>query len=367
MCDEVSFVDIYVDDDIVERAVEVLESGRYVKGPECESFEAAFASACGTDYAVGVSSGTAALLLSMKALEIAPGDQVFVPAHTYFATVSPVLELGAEPVFVDIDPDRYTMDPGKLREQVENAESPSAVAVTHMHGQPAAVDPILDVVDEHNLALIEDAAQAHLAQYDGRRVGSFGDVGCFSFYPTKNMTVGGDGGMIVTDDEALASAARALRNHGRDDTGEHRYLGLNYRLDEIKAAIGSEQLRLLPEWTSARREVARAYNRQLASVDNIITPSTFEQAVHVYHHYPIQVPNGDRESFRSFLDDQGIGTGVHYNLAAHEHPAVKERIDDTNAPVAESLCSQCVSLPMHPRLEKSEVETVCTAIEEYFA
>jgi len=366
MSDEVNFVDIYVDEDIVERAVEVLESGRYVKGPECESFEATFASACGTDHAVGVSSGTAALFLSMKALDIGSGDQVFVPAHTYFATVSPVLELGAEPIFVDVDPDRYTMDPVKLRQQVEAAESPAAVAVTHMHGQPAAMDPILDVVDEYNLALVEDAAQAHLAQYDGRPVGSLGDVGCFSFYPTKNMTVGGDGGMIITDDETIAEECRALRNHGRDEAGNHAYLGLNFRLDELKAAIGKEQLHHLDDWNEARREAARQYNQRLENIAEIVVPSTFENATHVYHHYPIQVPDGERRAFREYLDEHGIGTGIHYELAVHDHQAVKKRTGEVSAPIAESLCNRVVSLPMHPRLTETKIEYVCTIIRKYF-
>jgi dTDP-4-amino-4,6-dideoxygalactose transaminase len=363
MVDSVPFTDIAVDDAMVERVAEVLRSGRHVKGPECEAFEANFADACGTAHAVGVSNGTAALLLAMKSLDIGPGDDVFVPGHTYFATVSPVLELGATPRFVDVDPDRYTMAPDALRAAVEASENPTAVAVTHMHGQPADMGAIGEVADDHDLALIEDAAQAHLATYEDRPVGGFGDAGCFSFYPTKNMTVGGDGGMIVTNDDELAATARALRNHGRDGSGEHVELGLNYRLDETNAAFGDEQLKRLPDWIEGRRHAAAQYDDRLGDVAGVRTPATYEEATHVYHHYPVQVD--DRESFREFLDERGVSTGVHYERAVHEHPAVRERTETPELPVAEAYCAQTVSLPMHPRLSEEEAAYVCEAVEAY--
>lgn len=302
----------------------------------------------------------------MKSLDIGDGDQVFVPAHTFFATASTVLGLGADPIIVDIDPQRYTMDPALLRQSVEAASNPVAVVVTHMHGQPVEMDPIHDVVSEFDLLLIEDAAQAHLAQYKDRQVGGIGDVGCFSFYPTKNMTVGGDGGMIVTDNADVATMCRGLRNHGRDEHDQHSYLGLNFRLDEVKSAIGREQLRHLPDWTKSRRANAQEYNQRLDTIEEVITPSTFEQAKHVYHHYPVQVPEGDRGSFRSYLDEVGIGTGVHYERAVHKQPAIRERIPCTSAPNAENLCKRIVSLPMHPQLNTSEIEYVCDVIKEYF-
>ncbi len=366
MSQTVNFVDIQITDEMIDRAVDVLESNRLVKGPECESLESEFAAACGTQHAIGVSNGTAALLLAMKALGIEQGDQVFAPAHTYFATVSPVLELGAEPVFVDIDPDRYTMDPDQLRAAIEKAHSPAAVAVTHMHGQPAEMDPILDIADEFGLDLIEDAAQAHLAEYNGEKAGSFGDVGCFSFYPTKNMTVGGDGGMITTDDDEIAATARALRNHGRDESGTHTHLGLNYRLDEVKAAIGRKQLESLPEWTTARRDAAQQYDTRLAGISEVTIPQTYENSRHVYHHYPIQIAEGERTAFRKYLDEHNIGSGIHYEVAVHEHPAVQNRTAAAEAPIAESLCRRTVSLPMHPTLTESETEYVCSTIEKYF-
>lgn len=365
MPESVPFTDIAMDDAMVERVESVLRSGRHVKGDECETFEANFAAACETDHAVGVSNGTAALLLGMQALGIGPGDTVFVPGHTYFATVSPVLELGATPRFVDIDPDRYTMDPDALRAAVEASDDPTAVAVTHMHGQPAAMDEILDIADGNDLLVIEDAAQAHLATLDGDPVGGLGDVGCFSFYPTKNMTVGGDGGMVTTDDEAVARQLRALRNHGRDETGEHVALGLNYRLDETNAAVGDEQLARLPEWIEGRRRAASQYDRRLGDCPAVATPATVEDATHVYHHYPVQVSTGERKAFRAFLDERGVATGIHYDRPVQEQPAVRERVEPAETPVAAAYCARTVSLPMHPRLTDAEIETVCAAVEAF--
>jgi perosamine synthetase len=365
MVSSVPFVDITIDGEMVTAATQVLESGRLVKGPECEKLERSFADLCGTNHAIGVSNGTAALLLAMKALGIGDGDQVFVPGHTYFATVSPVLELRAEPVFVDVDSERYTMDPDKLREAVHGADNPQAIAVTHMHGQPAEMDRILDIATEYDLSVIEDAAQAHGAEFEGSPVGSFGDIGCFSFYPTKNMTVGGDGGIITTDDSELAAKARALRNHGRDETGEHKHLGLNYRLDEFKAAIGCEQLDHLPDWSQARRNAAAQYDHHLGEVDNITKPTTYERSIHVYHHYPVLIPQEERQPFREYLEKQGIGTGVHYKKPVHQHEAVRNLVGDHHLPIAEDICSRTVSLPMHPNLNEQEIEYVCNQIEGY--
>ena len=366
MVDEVPFVDITINDEMISDAVSVLKSGRLVKGPECEALENAFTDLCSTDHAIGVSNGTAALLLSMKALDIDAGDNVFVPGHTYFATVSPVLELGADPVFVDVDPNRYTMDPELLKDAIDEAANPEAIVVTHMHGQPAEMDSVLDIADEYGLTVIEDAAQAHGATYNSQPVGSFGDVGCFSFYPTKNMTVGGDGGMITTDCPELAAEIRALRNHGRDESGKHTHLGLNYRLDEVKAAIGREQLRRLPDWTQARRKAASHYDKQLQHIEQVTIPETYDQSQHVYHHYPVLVPASERAAFRTHLDESGIGTGIHYERAVHQHKAVRDRVANTTLPVAEDICARTVSLPMHPQLSEPEVKYVCNRIKGYF-
>lgn len=367
MIEKVPFTDIYIDDEMITAVEDVLHSGRHVKGPVVKRFENEFAAAMDVENAVGVSNGTAALLLAMKALGIGDSDEVFVPAHTYFATVSPALELNADLTFIDIDPHRYTMNPEALRHAVEASDDPAAIVVTHIHGQPADMDPIMTIASKHNVPVIEDSAQAHLAGYGDDMVGSIGHVGCFSFYPTKNMTVGGDGGMITTDIDGMAAQLRALRNHGRNDNGEHVELGLNYRLDETNGAVGVRQLGFLHEWSQSRRRIARSYDERLARLDSVITPTTYEDATHVYHHYPVQVPADDRGQFRTVLDEHGVDTGLHYEHAVHEQPAVRERVGEVSAPVAESYCARTVSLPMHPRLTDEEIEHVVEAIEAYEA
>lgn len=365
MDEPVEFTDIYVDESMVDRATSVLRSGRYVKGPMVERFEAAFADVCGTDHAVGVASGTDAIYLALKAAGVERGDDVLVPAHTFFATVSPVLELGANPVFVDADPDTYTMAVPDLREKAASAANPAAVVPVHIYGQPAAMDAIGDVADEHDLAVIEDSCQAHGATYRDDRTGSLGDAGAFSFYPSKNVTVAGDGGMLTTDDPALAREARTLRNHGRNEDGEHVRLGLNHRLSELHAALGDEQLSHLEEWTAQRRAAADRYTDRLGSVEAVTTPETRADADHVYHLYVIQVP--DRDALRNALDDAGIETGIHYPVPAHQHPAVERRLDTTpRVPRTETLTDRILSLPMHPRITDTEIDQVCAAVERHY-
>ena len=365
--EQVPFTDIYVDEDIVERATDVLQSGRYVKGEECAAFEAAFADFCGTDYAVGVSSGTASILLALQSLDVGEGDEVLVPAHTFFASVSPILTLGATPRFVDVDSETYTLDPVDLRRQVERATNPAAILPVHLYGQLADPEAIRAVADEYDLAVVEDACQAHGATAGGSRAGALGDAGCFSFYPSKNLTVAGDGGMLVTDDAELAESARQLRNHGRNDAGEHVSLGLNFRLGELPAAVGHEQLRHLPEWNAGRARAASEYTDRLADLDPVVTPTERPDADHVYHLYVVRVAAEYRDTLRDTLAEQGIQTGIHYPTPAHEHPAVVDRLGETpGLDRTEALCDQIVSLPMHPRITDDEIETVCAALRDFF-
>jgi len=364
MVDSVPFTDIYVDDTIVERVSEVLESTWYVKGKHLETFESQFAECCGTDHAVGVSSGTAAILLGLQAADIGAGDQVLLPGHTFFATASPVLSLDAEPVFVDIDPETYTMDVNDLQRKATVAENPRAVLPVHIYGQMADMDAVRSVAAEHDLTVVADSCQAHFARRDGDIAGTAADVGAFSFYPSKNMTVGGDGGMLATDDDEIAERARALRNHGRDNEGRHVELGLNYRLDEINAVVGQEQLRYIEDWNEQRNAAAQRYTERLSAVPEITTPTEAADAFHVYHLYVVQVPN--RKELRSYLDERGIDTGIHYETPAHEHPAVAERVGETTLEVTEELVPRILSLPMHPRISDEEIETVCDAIETFY-
>jgi len=365
MNDSVAFTDIYVDESIVDRVSDVLRSKRYVKGPMVEQLESQFADYCGTDYAVGVASGTDAIYLSLKAADIGPGDDVLVPAHTFFATVSPVLELGANPVFVDIDPVTYTMGALSLEEAVEEAANPEAIIPVHIYGHPAEMNSITNIATKHDLTLIEDACQAHGATYHGDPVGSFGDAGCFSFYPSKNMTVAGDGGIITTDDDELATEARRLRNHGRNDAGEHVELGLNHRLSELHAAVAVEQLDHIDDWNISRRDAARRYTERLSDVGMVKTPNERSDVEHVYHLYVIHVP--DRDELKESLADEGIETGIHYETPVHQHPAVKQEVESIpQLTRTEVLTDRILSLPMHPRITDDDIDRVCATIERHY-
>ncbi|WP_254270983.1 DegT/DnrJ/EryC1/StrS family aminotransferase [Haloarcula marina] len=365
MTEQVPFTDVYVDDDIVERVVETLESRRYVKGPRVQELERQFAETCGTAHAVGVSSGTAALHLSMKAAGIGPGDSVLVPAHTFFATVSPVLELGAEPVFVDVNPQTYTMSGTDLARKASKADNPQAVVPVHLYGQPAAMHAVWSVADAHDLTVFEDSCQAHGATYRGERTGSLGDVGCFSFYPSKNMTVAGDGGMLVTDDDELARTARQLRNHGRDADGNHVRLGLNHRLNEVSAAAGLEQLSHLADWNADRAAAAARYRENLGDVPEVELPVERDNGTHVYHLFVVQVP--DRDDLQLYLEEQGIQTGIHYDPPVHLTPAMQKELSERpTLPETERICSRILSLPMHPRITDAEIDRVSDAIRRYY-
>ncbi len=360
----VDFTEISVDGDTIDDVVDVLESGRYVKGPILERFEDRFAEKTGVDHAVGVSSGTAAILLALQAAGIGPGDDVFVPGHTFFATASPVLSLGANPVFVDVDSDTYTMDPEGLAAAAESAENPAAAIPVHIYGGMADMSAIRAVADEHDMFVLSDSCQAHFASRDGERAGSAGDAGAFSFYPSKNMTVAGDGGMVTTDDGELAERMRRFRNHGRGDDGIHRALGLNYRLDETSAAVGLGQLAKVERWNASRNAAAGRYTDRLTDVPAVTTPTEPADGFHVYHLYVIQVP--DRDALRDHLASDGIDTGIHYDTPLHEHPAIEERVGDLDLPRSERLADHIVSLPMHPNISESEVEYVAQTISEYY-
>jgi dTDP-4-amino-4,6-dideoxygalactose transaminase len=365
MTDAPSFTDIYVDEETVDAVADVLRSGRYVKGPVVERFERRFASACGVDHAVAVGSGTDAILLALKGAGVGEGDEVIVPGHTFFATVSPVLHLGATPRFVDIDPETYTMDPAALAAAAEES-APTAVVPVHIYGGMAEMSRITDLADEYDLTVVEDACQAHFATREGATAGTVGDAGAFSFYPTKNMTVAGDGGMLVTDDERIARRARRLRNHGRGEEGSHRSLGLNHRMSEVHAAVGVRQLDHVRDWGRARATAARRYTERLDAVEEVVTPTPPPDGDHVYHLYVIQVPAEARDDLRAALDDAGIDTGIHYPTPAHEHPPVVERVGEVSLPRTERLCDRIVSLPIHPRISREEVDRVCDAVEAFF-
>ncbi len=340
--------------EVDEAVARVLESGRFILGQEVQAFEEEFATYCGLAHGIGVGSGTEALHLALLACGVRSGDEVITVPHTAVATVAAIELAGARPVFVDIDPLSYTMAPDQVEARI--TARTRAIVPVHLYGQAADLDPILEIARRHGLTVIEDCAQAHGAEYKGRRVGSFGQVACFSFYPTKNLGAYGDGGMVVTNDRELAQKIRQLRQYG----WEKRYIssvrGLNSRLDEIQAAILRVKLRHLADWNEARRARARLYNELLAG-SGVVPPIERGYGRHVYHLYVVRCPY--RDALKDYLAEHGVGTAIHYPVPIHLQGAYRDlgyRRGDF--PVAEACANEVLSLPMYPELREDEVREV---------
>lgn len=340
-----------------EAIARVLDSGWYVLGREVEAFEREFAAYLGVSHAVGVNSGTDALALALKALGIGPGDQVAAPSHTAVATIAAIEMTGAEPLLVDIDPVYYTLAPAAL----EAAITPrtKAVVVVHLYGQVADMDAILALASRHGLKVVEDCAQATGGLYQGRRLGSLGDAGCFSFYPTKNLGAIGDGGAVVTGSEAVAQSLRSLREYGwRGDRLSH-VPGVNSRLDEIQAAILRAKLPHLDADNDRRRAIAARYDAELA--DLVAIPAQRPHCRHVFHLYVVRV--ADRDAWLSRLRNRGVGASVHYAKAAHQQPAYGSRLAGAdNLPETEKVVAEILTLPLYPELSDAEIDHVIAAV-----
>ncbi|MDL0141617.1 DegT/DnrJ/EryC1/StrS family aminotransferase [Halobacterium salinarum] len=344
------------------RVEEVLDSGMIADGPEVRSFEDEFAEFCGTEYGVATSNGTTALHTAFEALDIGEGDTVVTSPFSFVASANAIRLAGAAPVFADINPDTFNLDPQAVEDIVQERDVDAILAV-HLYGLPADLGQLRDIADEHDLVLVEDAAQAHGAEYNGVKVGSFGDAACFSFYPTKNMTTG-EGGMITTDRDDVAEKAASFANHGRSVDGgyEHIRVGQNYRMTSIAAVIGQVQLDRLPEYVEARRANAALLNRGLADSD-LITPVEPSDCRHSYHQYTVRA--GDREELAEYLEDAGVGTGVYYPTPIHKQPAYEDIT--CSAPVSEEVANDVLSLPVHPELSTTDIETITQAVHEYEA
>lgn len=339
----------------------VLEKGWYILGEEVRAFEAEFSAYLGVSHGIGVSSGTEALHMALAACGIGPGDEVITVAHTAVATVAAIELSGATPVLVDIDPDYFGLAAAKL----EAAISPRTKAVipVHLYGQPADLAPILEIAREYDLRVIEDCAQAHGAQYRGRRVGAWGDMACFSFYPTKNLGALGDGGLVVTNDADLAERARLLREYGWADRYVSSIRGWNSRLDEVQAAVLRVKLRHLDEDNAARQQIAHFYNEALAG-KQLVLPQLRSEASHAYHLYVVRSVN--REGLRDFLRSRGIGTLIHYPVPVHLQPAYHCRLRGSDQlPETERAAREVLSLPIYPELTQIELDQVVSAIEEF--
>jgi dTDP-4-amino-4,6-dideoxygalactose transaminase len=338
----------------------VLDSAQFILGEEVAAFEREFAAYCQAGECVALNSGTSALHLALLAAGVGAGDEVITVPFTFVATVSTIVYAGATPVFVDIDPVHYTMDPTAIEARITSRTK--AIVPVHLYGQAADMDPILDVARRRGLVVIEDAAQAHGAEYDGRRCGSMGDIAAFSFYPSKNLGAYGEGGAAVTSNPAYARMMRTLRDWGQERKYEHRYKAFNYRMDGIQGAILRVKLRHLEAWTESRRSRALLYGRLLADA-SVQTPVTRAGARHVYHTYTVRTPERDR--LQQTLRERGIHTGVHYPVPLHLQPAHLDLgYRPGDFPHAERAAREVLSLPMFAELTDAQVEHVAAAVRE---
>lgn len=352
----------YIGDEVRAAIERVLPGGRYVLGPELAAFEQEYAAFCGTRYAIGVSNGTDALQLALAACGIGPGDEVITVPNTYIATVFAITYLGALPVFVDALPDTFNMNPELLEAAI--TERTRAIIPVHMYGQPCDMQPILAIARKHGLGVIEDAAHAHGAYYQGAFAGSFGDLGCFSFYPKKTFGALGDAGAIVTSDAELNERVRQLRYMGQKVKHHHEILGYQKRMDELHAAILRVKLPYLRGWLTRRQQIAARYNELLAGVP-VITPYVAPERTHSYYLYTILAPR--RDELYAYLAAQGIGSQIIYPVLVPDQGAYRDQpLRCGPIPVARSLVSQILSLPMFPELREDEIERVAAAIRAFY-
>ena len=359
----IPFVDLarqhaQIRDEIDAAVAQVIDDSAFILGPDVELFEAEWADFCEAEHAIGVASGTSAIHLVLEALGVGAGDEVIVPANTFIASVLPVVHRGATPVLVDCDPITATIDIDAVAQAV--TPRTRAVIAVHLYGQPADMDPLLELGVRHGFDVLEDACQAHGARYRGRRVGALGRAGCFSFYPSKNLGALGDGGAVVTNDGELADRLRKLRDLGQARKYEHVLPGHNERLDTLHAAVLRVKLRYLDEWNEARRQHARDYADRLRDT-GVLLPEAADEREHVWHLYVVRSP--DRERIRESLENEGIQTGLHYPVPVHLQGAIAPLGYDVGAfPIAEQWSREGLSLPMFAELELSEVAAVARAL-----
>jgi dTDP-4-amino-4,6-dideoxygalactose transaminase len=336
----------------------VLENSQFILGSEVQAFEEEFAAFCEARFAIGVNSGTSALHLAMLALGIGPGDEVITVPFTFVATVAAIRYAGARPVFVDIDPVSYTIDVDQVARAI--TARTKAIVPVHLYGNPANMDPLLEMARHYGLRIVEDAAQAHGAEYKGQVAGSLGDIGCFSFYPGKNLGAYGEAGAVVTSDPALARIIRMLRDWGQESRYHHVLQGYNYRMDGIQGAVLGVKLKYLPAWNEARRAHAALYTQLLAG-SGVATAPEIPYGKPVHHVYPILC--SDRETMRIGLEKAGIQTGIHYPIPVHlleAHRDLGHRQGDF--PVAEKIATEELSLPIYPELTRDQIETTAAAV-----
>jgi len=347
--------------EVDEAVLGVLASSAYVLGPEVQKFEEAFAAAHGVAHGIACNSGTSALHLALLAANVGAGDEVITVSMTFTATAAAISYTGATPVFVDVDPESFTMDPAQVEAKI--TPKTKAIMPVHLYGQAADLDPLREIADRHGLTLIEDAAQAHLAEYKGRRVGGIGHVSGFSFYPGKNLGAYGEGGLVATNDDALAHKMRLLRDWGQQRKYHHEMLAYNYRMDGIQGAILRVKLRHLEGWTESRRRIAAMYQERLGNLGLRVAQELPERR-HVYHIFSVFHP--ERDKLQAHLNEAGIQTGLHYPVPVHMQKAYEELgYREGDFPVTEQTAREQLSLPMYPEMPDEDVERVCEAVRAW--
>jgi dTDP-4-amino-4,6-dideoxygalactose transaminase len=347
-----------IQSEINQAIQQVLEGGQYILGPNVAAFEKEVASYLGVEYGVGVASGTDALILALRALEIGPGDEVIVPTYTFFATVEAIMLVGAKPVFVDIQPDTYCLDVSQIAKQITSRTK--AIIPVHLYGHPCDMDQLVQLAKSHNLKIVEDNAQSFGSEYKGRKAGSLGDIGCLSFFPSKNLGGFGDGGMVVTNDAKITERVKMLRSHGWKKKYYPEMIGYNSRLDELHAAMLRVKLRYVNEWNDRRREVAGLYTQRLQHL-NLGTPYEAPYAKHVYNLYIIQVENRDQVEQR--LKADGIGSSIYYPQPVHLTDACKSLgYKNGDFPVSEKAAQITLSIPFYPEMTEEQIEVVSASI-----
>lgn len=340
-----------------------LESQWYILGNKLSEFESAYASFNNTTHCIGVANGLDALHIALKALNIGPGDEVIVPTNTFIATWLAVSYAGATIIPVEPDEATYNIDPNKIEAAITGKTK--AIIPVHLYGQPCEMDKIMAIAAKHNLAVVEDNAQAHAAIYKGQLTGSFGDINATSFYPTKNFGALGDAGALTTNNTELDKKARLLRNYGSSEKYHHEIVGLNSRLDEVQAAFLTVKLKYLAQWTAERQQIAKTYNDQLAGINNLIIPVTAEGASHVYHLYVIRTTR--RNELQSFLKTKGVATAIHYPIPAHLQKAYDPLgYKQGDFPIAEELAATSLSLPMNPGMAIDDVQYICSTVRSFY-
>lgn len=372
---KVPFLDLKIQyqqikDEVLPMVTEAMQNGMFIGGKQVSGFEAEFAQFCDSAYCIGVNSGTDALRFALMAADVGPGDKVLTVPNTFIATTEAISQVGAAPVFVDIDPNTCNMDPAKLEEYLEKHKAHGirvkAVVPVHLYGQPADMDAILDLAQKHDWIVVEDACQAHGAIYKGKKAGSMGLSGCFSFYPGKNLGAFGEGGAVVTQDEAMAAKMKMIRDHGQAKKYFHDMEGYNGRLDTIQAGVLRIKLKRLAGWNQKRKQNATTYDELLSGISEVETVKQSKGVESVYHLYVIMVDN--RDELQTFLTEKGIATGLHYPMPLHLQKAYEHMgYQKGDFPVTEGIAERLLSLPMYPELTHEQIDYVVSSIKEFLA